>query len=295
MVKNFSDCATGNGKEEWHRMPELPEVETIARGLAGQLVGSRIMAVQELRKGMVEGDRERFFSATPGAVVTSVGRRGKLLLLHLSGEKHPECLAFHLKMSGRLFVYPQDAAPGKHTRVLFDLEDGRRLFFDDARTFGFCRILDAAEKNSWTFWKTLGPEPLEITPESFVRLFRGARRAIKAMLLDQTVIAGIGNIYADESLFRARIRPDAPGGRIARESLVRLHGEIQAVLLESIEQCGSSIRDYRDAHGNAGAFQNVFQAYGRAGQACLRCGASLQCARIAGRTTVFCAQCQKME
>ena len=196
-------------------MPELPEVETIARGLAEQLVGSRIAAVQELRAGMVEGDRERFFSAVPGAVITSVGRRGKLLLVFLAGERDPECLAFHLKMSGRLFVYPGNAVPGKHTRVLFDLEDGRRLFFDDARTFGFCRVLDAADKNSWTFWKELGPEPLEIAPEAFVRLFSRSGRAIKAMLLDQTVIAGIGNIYADESLFRAMIRPDAPASGIS--------------------------------------------------------------------------------
>ena len=274
-------------------MPELPEVETIARGLAEQLVGSRIAAVQELRAGMVEGDRERFFSAVPGAVITSVGRRGKLLLVFLAGERDPECLAFHLKMSGRLFVYPGNAVPGKHTRVLFDLEDGRRLFFDDARTFGFCRVLDAADKNSWTFWKELGPDPLEIAPEAFVRLFSRSGRAIKAMLLDQTVIAGIGNIYADESLFRAMIRPDAPASGISRESLLRLHKEIQAVLLESIEQCGSSIRDYRDAHGNAGAFQNTFNVYGRAGQNCARCDAPLESARIAGRTTVFCPQCQK--
>lgn len=276
-------------------MPELPEVETIARGLAEQLVGSKIKAVQELRAGMIEGDREFFFSAVPGAIITSVGRRGKLLLLFLSGTHNPECLAFHLKMSGRLFVYPPGTTPEKHTRVLFDLEDGRRLFFDDARTFGFCRVLNATDKQSWTFWNKLGPEPLDISPKAFIQLFGRSSRVIKAMLLDQTVIAGIGNIYADESLFRAMIRPDAPAAGISDEALLRLHKEIQTVLLESIEQCGSSIRDYRDAHGNAGAFQNTFKVYGRAGQNCVRCGAPLQSARIAGRTTVFCPKCQRKE
>lgn len=274
-------------------MPELPEVETIARGLAGQLVGSVIESVQELRAGMVEGDRARFFSAVPGAAITSVGRRGKVLLLFLSGEQAPECLAFHLKMSGRLLVQPFGTPPGRHTRVLFALKDGRRLFFDDPRTFGFCRLLDAAGRESWDFWKKLGPEPLEMEPEAFVALFCGSKRAIKAMLLDQNVIAGIGNIYADESLFRAGIRPDAPAAGLSRAALERLYGELRTVLQESIEQCGSSIRDYLDAHGHPGAFQNTFNVYGRSGQNCKTCGAPLQTARIAGRTTVFCAQCQK--
>lgn len=202
-------------------------------------------------------------------------------------------LAFHLKMTGRLFIHPEGTSPGLHTRVIFDLDDGHRLFFDDARKFGYVRAVSPQSLETWAFWRSLGPEPLETGPESFVALFAGRRGRIKAMLLDQKVLAGVGNIYADESLFRAGIRPDATVDTVSRARLAALHGHLQDVLRESIAECGSSIRDYRDAHGDAGAFQNRFRVYGRGGEACVTCGGRLESIQVAGRTTVLCPRCQK--
>lgn len=209
------------------------------------------------------------------------------------GRTVPHLLGVHLKMTGRLFVYGPEVTPNAHTRVVFGLDDGNRLFFDDARKFGYVRALSEADLSTWDFWRSLGPEPLEIAVGDFVELFRGRRGRIKALLLDQTVIAGIGNIYADESLFRASIRPDAQAGDLSPDRLRVLHGHLVDVLRESIAECGSSIRDYRDAHGDAGAFQNRFRVYGRAGQPCVACGRALATGKVAGRTTVYCERCQK--
>ncbi len=211
------------------------------------------------------------------------------------GNRVPHLLGVHLKMTGRLFVYGPEVAPNSHTRVVFGLDDGNRLFFDDARKFGYVRALSEADLATWDFWRSLGPEPLEIAAPDFATLFRGRRGRIKALLLDQTVIAGIGNIYADESLFRASIRPDAQAGELSPERLRVLHGHLVDVLRESIAECGSSIRDYRDAHGDAGAFQNRFRVYGRSGQPCVACGRTLTTGKVAGRTTVFCERCQKLK
>ncbi|MBG3877666.1 formamidopyrimidine-DNA glycosylase [Desulfovibrio oxamicus] len=211
------------------------------------------------------------------------------------GNRVPHLLGVHLKMTGRLFVYGPEVAPNTHTRVIFGLDDGNRLFFDDARKFGYVRALSEADLATWDFWRSLGPEPLEIAAPDFAALFRGRRGRIKALLLDQTVIAGIGNIYADESLFRASIRPDAQAGELSPDRLRVLHGHLVDVLRESIAECGSSIRDYRDAHGDAGAFQNRFRVYGRSGQPCVACGRTLTTGKVGGRTTVFCERCQKLK
>lgn len=168
-----------------------------------------------------------------------------------------------------------------------------RLFFDDTRKFGYCRLMRPESLLQWDFWTKLGPEPLVTPAAELAVLLHSGNRAIKAALLDQTVLAGAGNIYADESLFAAGIAPTARARDIALERLTVLAEKLQAVLQKSIEECGSSIRDYRDAAGNAGAFQNSFAVYGRAGQPCVRCGKTLQSARVAGRTTVFCPHCQK--
>lgn len=307
-------------------MPELPEVETIARGLAPQLEGRAILDVTILNESSVEGRRKVLADCVSSCGITRVYRRGKLLMMDLfpvgirlietsrewvpvypegepPSDNSPLCerlhsiipvnLAFHLKMTGQLFVYPHDKQPDKNTRIIFDLSDSNRLFFNDTRKFGYCRALEKEDFASWPFWQKLGPEPLLISEDGFVQLFRGRRTRIKAALLDQTVIAGIGNIYADESLFRARIRPDALCNAIPESKLRTLHTVIQEVLQQAIRECGSSIRDYRDAHGDAGAFQNNFLVYGKAGEKCTECGKTLSTAKVAGRTTVFCAKCQR--
>ncbi len=294
-------------------MPELPEVETVARTLAPSVVGRYIGTAELLWEKSLQG-ATGCLKPGPHSVIgrriVAVSRRAKALLLHLespsgqNGEDDPHLLAFHLKMTGQVMVYPTGEAAHKHTRLIFDLteDDGEtlagRLFFDDTRKFGYCRILTPAGLKDWGFWQKLGPEPLEIDAATFRQCFvdaRGKTRSgkIKALLLDQSVIAGIGNIYADEALFRAGIAPLAAAGSLAPQAFNRLYHAVREVLLESIAACGSSIRDYRDANGNVGAFQNTFRVYGRKGEPCVACATALAAARVAGRATVFCPKCQK--
>ncbi len=272
-------------------MPELPEVETIARTLEPLVAGRCIRGVQVLLAKTWQGDIDP--GAVEGRRILGTARRAKLLLIRFAPSDGPATgMAFHLKMTGRLFVFPEGTPPEPHTRLILDLDDGSRLFFDDTRTFGYARCISPEALARWPFWQRLGPEPLDIGEAAFLALFAGRNRAMKALLLDQTVIAGVGNIYADESLFRAGIRPDARASGVSRAKLRQLRRHLADVLRESIAACGSSIRDYRTARGDAGAFQNAFRVYGRAGQACTVCGKPLSQGRIAGRTTVWCSSCQ---
>lgn len=281
-------------------MPELPEVETIVRTLAPGVVGKRITAVSVEYPKVIQGG-EPLLESLCGGTVEEVFRRAKLLLLRIApaqaGFEGGLLAAFHLKMTGRFFIHPPGTAPLKHTRLVFDLEDGGRLFFDDMRKFGYCRIMRPGELHDWPFWAALGPEPLEGSAEElaahFSRYFSRRGAAVKGLLLDQRCVAGVGNIYADESLFKAGIHPAARASSISGAALLRLSEALRATLRQSIEECGSSIRDYRDAQGNAGAFQNSFAVYGRKGEQCRTCGGPLESTRVAGRGTVLCPVCQK--
>ncbi|MDR3176923.1 MAG: bifunctional DNA-formamidopyrimidine glycosylase/DNA-(apurinic or apyrimidinic site) lyase [Desulfovibrio sp.] len=276
-------------------MPELPEVETIVRTLKEQILGRRIDSLEVPKPEAVQAGAD-LLPALPGSKVADVRRRAKLLLMRLSG-KEDLILAFHLKMTGRFFVHPENTPAMKHTRLILNIDGGDRLFFDDMRTFGYCRIMRPADLADWPFYATLGPEPLELAPEelaaSLQGAFQGRKISIKAALLDQRNVAGIGNIYADEALFRARIAPQRPASSLNPADLRALVCALREILLRSIAECGSSIRDYRDAFGRAGAFQNSFSVYGRGGQNCLSCGNALKSVRIAGRGTVYCRHCQK--
>ena len=290
-------------------MPELPEVETIARTLSPQIVGRVVTAVTPLHPKVLQGGKDllpRLEGKTgAGLAISRVFRRAKLLLIALSPAALPTAsppveeliLAFHLKMTGSFFVHPANTPPLKHTRLIVDLSDGSRLFFDDMRTFGYCRVMPPGRLPDWPFWAALGPEPLDMSPEALAAHLAEAfaRRGtnVKAALLNQEVIAGIGNIYADESLFQAGIRPTAPASELNAERLLCLADALQRILRRSIQECGSSIRNYRDALGNAGAFQNTFAVYGRKGERCVRCDSPLVSARVAGRGTVYCPACQK--
>jgi formamidopyrimidine-DNA glycosylase len=235
-----------------------------------------------------------------GARIEAAYRRAKLVVLDVRPARGEKLfLLFHLKMTGRLFVYGARAAAGKHTRLVFRLGKGAEhggggtVFFDDARKFGYCRIMRDRDFARWDFWNSLGPEPLVCSRDEFIARFRERRGKIKALLLDQTCIAGIGNIYADEILFRAGIAPHHAVPLLSAAQFSALWEQTREVLREAIAQCGSSIRDYRDARGNAGAFQNSFRVYGRAGRPCLACGKSLEKSVVAGRSTVHCPQCQE--
>lgn len=288
-------------------MPELPEVETVARTLAPHVTGWRITGAEVLRASGVH-PLSLPLETLAGLRIAGVRRRGKLLLLELASDARslpegappsvtrPSLLAVHLRMTGRLLPRPAGSAPGVHTRWILDLQapDGaeQRLFFDDTRAFGTVLAATPPLLARWRFWRELGPEPLELDEAGFDRRLRG-RRAIKAALLDQRVVAGIGNIYADEALHRAGIDPRRPVAELQPAQRRALLTALRAVLELSIAQCGSSIRDYRDADGNAGAFQNSFAVYGRGGQPCRSCGRPLARCRVAGRATVFCPVCQR--
>lgn len=289
-------------------MPELPEVETIVRGLRPALTGRRILSLEVRRPGSVRHGLapDALVRTLPGRTILAVRRRAKLAVLDLDGGLH---LVFHLKMTGRLHLPGPEEAPDKHTHLTFTFEQDRnrsqdRLFFRDARTFGYCAALDdaalgvtamdVASQAAWPFWRSLGPEPLETSPEILAARLEGRRGRIKALLLDQTVLAGVGNIYADEALFRARIHPAAPADALSREQREELMRQVQAVLQQGIDCCGASIRDYVNAHGDAGAFQACFQAYGRGGQPCVACGQPLRKITVAGRASVHCPACQPL-
>ncbi len=275
-------------------MPELPEVETIARTLAGDIESATFEDVDVRHECSLEQPAEEFANRLRGRRILKVGRRGKLLMLLLDDGYIFVC---HLRMTGRLYVPQAGDAPDTHTHLVFTMKgaDGVAfpLYFKDVRKFGACRVQTPAELAQWPFYARLGPEPLEMSAEDLAGRLRDKRGRIKAVLLDQTVIAGLGNIYVDEALFRAGIRPDAQASSLSKKRIERLFEAVQDVLREAIEGCGSSIRDYVDGRGNAGSFQNCFRVYGRAGQPCLTCGAPLVKTTVAGRTTVFCRHCQK--
>ena len=279
-------------------MPELPEVETIARGLARSVVGRTVVRVDVPTPSSLRESPNTFVPKVLGRRIEAVRRRAKLLLIDLEGEGLPPLvLGVHLKMTGRLVTSCElPLAPrerGKFDRVIFGLDDGATLTFSDMRRFGYCEAFGPGELERSPFYSSLGPEPLELAEDAFVALFQGRRARMKALLLDQRVIAGIGNIYADESLFRAAIRPDTPADKVSEKKLRELHAAILAILRQAIAENGSSIRDYRDAGGNAGAFQNRFQVYGKKGRSCPRCGEPLVTAVVAGRTSTFCPKCQR--
>jgi len=274
-------------------MPELPEVETIARTLAPEVVGREILTVRTFDPTALQPDPASFAALAAGRRITRVRRRGKLLLLDLDDQG---ILAVHLRMTGRVMALGPGREPdrlGPGPRAVLELSGGARLCFSDVRRFGSMHAFAADGINAWPFYASLGPEPLSMTAAEFRARLGQGRARIKALLLDQHVLAGIGNIYADESLFRAGIRPDTPAAAVSPRRRDALFAAIQAVLAQAIAENGSSIRDYRDANGDAGAFQNHFQAYGRGGQPCLACGTLMQTMRVAGRGSTFCPQCQK--
>jgi formamidopyrimidine-DNA glycosylase len=261
-------------------MPELPEVETVVRTVASHVVGRRILAARFTSRFVTPGDRARLARRLAGRTIESIRRRGKFILLRLD----QGTLTVHLGMTGRLLV---QGHPGEHTRGEFTLDQGR-LLYEDPRQFGRIEWAPAEPGRL----KRLGPEPLEISLEDFrARLRRRAR--IKSLLLNQSFLAGLGNIYADESLHSARIHPLAIAARLKPERVARLHQSIRRVLTDAIGLGGSSISDYVDANGARGWFQMEHRVYGRQGQPCRTCGAPIRKILVAQRGTHFCPRCQR--
>lgn len=270
-------------------MPELPEVEVIARGLHSTLVGRRIVSADHVDLTRLSEPGETLVPRILDQTVNRVFRRAKVLLMEMDDGM---ILAFHLKMTGRV-VHGPVRRPEKHDRLFLRLDDDSQLSFADMRKFGYVRTFGPGELENWDFLKKSGPEPLETTAELLAERVSGRKSAIKGVLLNQAAVVGIGNIYADESLFRAGIHPEAKAHRISRKRLVALFGHLQDVLRQAIAENGSSIRDYVNADGDAGAFQNSFNVYGKKGEPCGVCGAFLKSVKVAGRTSTFCPECQR--
>jgi formamidopyrimidine-DNA glycosylase len=271
-------------------MPELPEVETVAADLRPLLVGRRFDAGRILwPRTLAEPDPVALTERLHGRQVIDVSRRGKYLLIALDSGA---TLIFHLRMTGRLAVVSDGdpALTDSHLRARFDLDDNEHLVFVDARKFGRIWLVDDIER----IVGRLGPEPLDwtFTPETLSERLRSRRPAIKALLLDQTVVAGIGNIYADEALYRAGIHPLRSAASLSAAEAVRLHGALRQVLREAIGNRGTLLRDYRPPYGPEATHQEHLQVYQRTGRPCPRCGAAIQRIRVGQRSTHFCPQCQ---
>ena len=289
-------------------MPELPEVETIRIGLSRLLPG---LVIKDVNHNWAKSfpnapsDVARFMV---GAKVATVRRRAKVLIIELSSKYS---LVIHLKMTGQLVYvgkrrfgagHPNKDLvadlPSKSTRVTIDFTDGSQLFFNDQRKFGWMRLIPTVEIPEIDFFKKVGPEPLEadFTVEKFIeRLMRRKNSNIKAVLLDQTVLAGVGNIYADESLWGAKIHPAQLVSQIPKAKLVALHSSLIDVLSLSIKKGGSTDRNYVDSEGRRGSYLDFANVFRKEGKPCPRCGNTIEKTRVAGRGTHICPFCQKLK
>ncbi len=285
-------------------MPELPEVESVARSLRRRVLGLRIASVRAYpprtaasfsgRSGWGGGRSARSAPSAPlselvGRTIDAVRRRGKVLVL----ECGDLALLFHLKMSGR-FLWSRPGRPrGRHVHLVLGFRGpDRQLHFEDVRKFGLVRCRPLDRLAACPEMDGLGPEPLEIEADDFAARLRARRGRVKSVLLDQAFLAGVGNIYADEALFRAGIHPLAPASRLSRARADRLRGALREVLSEAIAAGGSSVRDYRDADGELGSFQERHLVYGKEGEPCPRCGGPIRRTVIGGRSSHYCPRCQ---
>jgi formamidopyrimidine-DNA glycosylase len=276
-------------------MPELPEVETVVRGLRSWLPGRTILEVRLGKTDFID-DPAALGEQLPGARIVEITRLGKFISIQLAhggpATKPAACshLMIHLGMTGQLTLRHPGDPIARHTHVFFDLDDGRELRYTDIRRFG--RIFLVPESSMAAFRGRLGTEPLEISRKEFCARFGSRRARIKALLLDQSVLGGVGNIYADESLFRARIHPARIAQTLTTAQLSALHRAVRTVLTTAIRLRGSSISDYVDSDGKKGEFQKSHRVYQRAGKPCVRCGEKIRRVIVAGRSSHFCPRCQ---
>lgn len=270
-------------------MPELPEVETIANGLHRRVAGDRIESVWVGSKPEpLKSPAQAISSTLEGAQVARVRRVGKHIVFDLQSAKHPEGSQWivHLGMTGKMLISPPETEMPAHTHLVAKLGSGRELRFVDPRRFGRLEVRQGGFSGP-------GAEPLQISPDEFAELFHRSKAPIKAALLNQKLLHGVGNIYADEALIRAGVRPRRRANSLSRAELNKLHAGLQKVLKAAIAAGGSSISDYVDANGDEGFFQIQHRAYGREGKPCLKCKTPIKKIVVAGRGTHYCPKCQK--
>jgi formamidopyrimidine-DNA glycosylase len=274
-------------------MPELPEVETVRRTLLELVSKKEIEQVSVFWPKIIKHPEEiaQFQDALVGQTVKDVGRRGKFLILYTDDF----ALVSHLRMEGRYGVFNKEEPVDKHTHVIFHFTDGSELRYKDVRKFGTMHLYKRGQEFNTLPLSQLGPEPFsaDFTIEAFTSKLSKTKRNIKAVLLDQKVVVGLGNIYVDEALFRSGIHPERAADDLSNDEIVRLHKEISDTLSEAVQKGGSTIRSYVNSQGQIGMFQLELFVYGRKGEQCRVCGSTLERIVSGGRGTVFCPKCQE--
>jgi len=275
-------------------VPELPEVETVCRSLRLLVHGKTVRDVRVTLPRIVRTPRDpkEFAWRLRGVTIEGIARRGKYILFDMS----PYSLVSHLRMEGRYGLYAESDALEAHTHVVFAFTDGTELRYRDVRQFGTMDLIAFQKFDLIEGLRTLGPEPLSavFTVQAFREIVQKRSMKIKQALLDQTCVAGLGNIYVDETLFDAGIHPARPCNELTEGEIGRIHASIQKVLAEAVDAGGSSIKSYVNGHGEVGKFQLLLKAYGRTGQACLNCGSAIEKVKLSGRGTHYCPTCQQM-
>ncbi|NMA55579.1 MAG: bifunctional DNA-formamidopyrimidine glycosylase/DNA-(apurinic or apyrimidinic site) lyase [Firmicutes bacterium] len=275
-------------------MPELPEVETIRAGLEPHLLGQKITGITVLRPSQLRDiSPEELSTQLIGKTINRLSRRGKYLLFYCSSEL---ILVVHLRMTGQLLYYSAGKPAMVHTRLIISLEPPAELHFHDVRALGQITLLNSKQLSNWRPLLLLGPEPLgpDFTLEYFQQSLACRRAPIKNILLGQRIVAGLGNIYTDEALFKAGINPLRPANMLSEAQVQILWTAIRQTLTTAVADGGTTIRDYLNSSGISGSFQRRLQVYGRKGQKCRHCGSELVGCRLAGRSTVYCPHCQPL-
>lgn len=276
-------------------MPELPEVENVRRSLSRLVVGKRIETVETDWEKILEGGLAFFQTTLKGATITAVDRRGKYLLVRFD---HDVTLVSHLRMEGK-YQLVEDATVPKHrfVHVCFTFSDHTQLRYHDMRKFGRMVLVPTGAESQVGGLATIGPEPTEddFTVADFMATLSRHQKPIKSVILDQETVAGVGNIYADESLWQARLHPEQPANTVSKIKARRLRDAIIAILQQSIDLGGTSVHTFVDANGARGGFQDQLNVYGRTGEPCLRCGTPIVKIKVGQRGTHYCPRCQRLQ
>ena len=272
-------------------MPEMPEVETVRRGLMNIAAGRKIQGIDVYYGKTVENDIEEFRQALIGQTIERIDRRGKYLLFRFTNNL---TMVSHLRMEGSYYRQLNDGPIDKHTHVVFHFTDGTELCYRDTRKFGRMRLVKTGEEMQVGGLKTMGPEPTtkDFKVDYFKRILKKSRSKIKPFLLNQDHVAGLGNIYCDEVLWQSRINPEQPANTLTDEQIQILHDNIIKEIAKATKYKGTTVHTFMNAVGEAGAFQNQLEVYGRGGEKCERCGHKLVKIKVAQRGTTFCPRCQ---
>lgn len=272
-------------------MPELPEVETVRRGLEKLIVGRKIVSVDVRVPKMIKTDLSAFETEILGQTFQSIGRRGKYLLLNLD----KQVIISHLRMEGKYLLFKDEVPENKHFHTFFGLDDGSTLVYQDVRKFGTMELMGKSQVDDYFRQRKLGPEPTEedFDLSAFAKKLSTSKKLIKPYLLEQTLVAGLGNIYVDEVLWAAKVHPERQANSLREDEVKRLHDETIRILQLGIEKGGSTIRTYQNALGENGSMQEYLQVYGKTGEPCPRCATPIEKIKVGGRGTHLCPACQK--